>query len=142
MGSVQSSPPRTGSAGLTEPEPTAPTVTKNSREKPRSCDCCKIFYGRTPRGSTIRKYPRGETQELAPTTVKVKVKVKVESNLVPKTLPQMLQTTSRSHLGVLLLCFRSRSEQAPGSEFHPRDESEKIDCGFLGPSWCNKKVNH
>ena len=36
---------------------------------------------------------------------------------------------------------KSRSEQAPGSEFHPRDESEKNDCGFLGPSWCNKKVN-
>ena len=37
--------------------------------------------------------------------------------------------------------FRSRSEQAPGSEFHPRDESEKNDCGFLGSSWCKKKVN-
>ena len=36
----------------------------------------------------------------------------------------------------------SRSEQAPGSEFHPRDESEKNYCGFLGPSWSNKKVNH
>ena len=30
--------------------------------------------------------------------------------------------------------YKSRSEQAPGSEFHPRDEREKIDCGFLGPS--------
>ena len=37
--------------------------------------------------------------------------------------------------------YISRSEQAPGSEFHPRGESEKNDCGFLGPSWCNKKVN-
>ena len=37
--------------------------------------------------------------------------------------------------------YKSRSEQAPGSEFHPRDKSEKNDCGFLGPSWCNKKVN-
>ena len=37
--------------------------------------------------------------------------------------------------------YRSRSEQAPGSEFHPRDESENIYCGFLGTSWCNKKVN-
>ena len=36
----------------------------------------------------------------------------------------------------------SRPEQAPGSEFYPRDESEKIDCGFLEPYWCNKKVNH
>ena len=35
----------------------------------------------------------------------------------------------------------SRSEQAPGSEFHPCDEREKVYCGFLGPSWCNKKVN-
>ena len=41
------------------------------------------------------------------------------------------------------LSFRliSRSEQAPGSEFQPRDESEKSDCGFLGPSLSNKKVN-
>ena len=35
----------------------------------------------------------------------------------------------------------SRSEQAPGGEFHPRDKSENNDCGFLGPFWCNKKVN-
>ena len=38
------------------------------------------------------------------------------------------------------MVYISWSEQAPGSEFHPCDESEKIDCGFLGPSWCNKKV--
>ena len=37
--------------------------------------------------------------------------------------------------------LKSRSEQAPGSEFHPRDESDKIDCGFLGPSWFRKEVN-
>ena len=37
--------------------------------------------------------------------------------------------------------YRSRSEQVPGSEFHHRDESDKIDCVFLGPSWCNEKVN-
>ena len=36
---------------------------------------------------------------------------------------------------------RSRSKQAPGSEFHPSDESEKNECGFLGPSWCNKNIN-
>ena len=36
---------------------------------------------------------------------------------------------------------RSRSEQAPGSVFHPRDENTKIDCGFLGPFWCNKKFD-
>ena len=42
---------------------------------------------------------------------------------------------------VYCLLPTSRSEQAPGSEFHPRDESEKIDCGFLVPSWCSKKVN-
>ena len=41
-----------------------------------------------------------------------------------------------------LKCYHtSRSEQASGGEFHPRDESEKNDCGFSGPSWCNKKVN-
>ena len=34
-----------------------------------------------------------------------------------------------------------RSEQAPGSEFHHRDKSDKIDCGFLGPSWFTKKAN-
>ena len=37
--------------------------------------------------------------------------------------------------------FKSRSEQAPGSEFHPRDESDKIDCGFLGPFWSNKTLD-
>ena len=31
----------------------------------------------------------------------------------------------------LTLSHISRSEQAPGSEFHPRDKSEKIYCGFL-----------
>ena len=36
---------------------------------------------------------------------------------------------------------KSRSVQEPGSEFQPRDESDKNYCGFLGPSWCNKKVN-
>ena len=35
----------------------------------------------------------------------------------------------------------SRSEQAPGSVFQPRDENEKIYLDFLGPSWCNKKVD-
>ena len=30
--------------------------------------------------------------------------------------------------------------QAPGSGFHFREESDKIDFGFLGPSWCNKKI--
>ena len=42
---------------------------------------------------------------------------------------------------VLLGTPTSRSEQAPGSQFHPRDEIEKNYCYFLGPSWCNKKVN-
>ena len=36
---------------------------------------------------------------------------------------------------------RSRSEQAPESVFHPRDESEKNYCEFLGTSWCNIKVD-
>ena len=36
---------------------------------------------------------------------------------------------------------RSRSVQTPGSEFHPRDKSDKIIFGFLEPFWCNKKVN-
>ena len=36
----------------------------------------------------------------------------------------------------------SRPEQAPGSRFHPHDESVKIDCGFLVPYWCNKNVGH
>ena len=34
----------------------------------------------------------------------------------------------------------SRSEQAPRSVFHPRDENTQIDCGFLGPFWCKKKL--
>ena len=37
--------------------------------------------------------------------------------------------------------YISRSEQAPGSGFHPRGKSDKIDCELLGPSWCNKKVD-
>ena len=40
------------------------------------------------------------------------------------------------------LKYESISEQASGSEFPPpRDKSEKLDFGFLGLSWCNKKVN-
>ena len=35
----------------------------------------------------------------------------------------------------------SRSEQAPQSVFHPRNESDQINCSFLGPSWWNKKVD-
>ena len=35
----------------------------------------------------------------------------------------------------------SRSKQAPGSGFHPREESDQIDCEFLGPSWCNTNVD-
>ena len=37
--------------------------------------------------------------------------------------------------------FRSRSEQAPGSVFHPRDESAKNYGDFLGAFWCNIKVD-
>jgi hypothetical protein len=37
--------------------------------------------------------------------------------------------------------YTSRSEQAPGSVFHPRDENGKIDCDFLQPFWCNIKVD-
>ena len=37
--------------------------------------------------------------------------------------------------------YISRSEQAPGSVFHPRDESGKIDCDFPQPFWCNIKVD-
>ena len=33
----------------------------------------------------------------------------------------------------MCLMFKSRSEQAPGSEFNPGEESEKNDCCFLGP---------
>ena len=36
---------------------------------------------------------------------------------------------------------KSRYDQAPGSVFHPRDESGKIDCDFLRPFWCNIKVD-
>ena len=35
----------------------------------------------------------------------------------------------------------SRSEQAPGSVFQPRDKSGKIDYDFLRPFWCNIKVD-
>ena len=47
----------------------------------------------------------------------------------------------RRHRPDTLHCTRSRSEQAPGSVFHPRDESGKIDCDFLRPFWCNIKVD-
>ena len=40
-----------------------------------------------------------------------------------------------------LRVLRSRSEQAPGSVFHPHDINEKNYCDFLGPSWCNIKVD-
>ena len=35
----------------------------------------------------------------------------------------------------------SESEQAPGRVFHPSDDSEKNYCDFLGPFWCNIKVD-
>ena len=41
----------------------------------------------------------------------------------------------------LLILPKSRSEQAPGSVFHPHDESEKNCCDFLGPVRCNIKVD-
>ena len=37
--------------------------------------------------------------------------------------------------------YISWSEQAPGSLFHPCNESGIIDCDFLGPFWCNIKVD-
>ena len=37
--------------------------------------------------------------------------------------------------------LKSRSEEAPGSVFHPRDKNGKIDCNFLGPFWYNIKVD-
>ena len=36
--------------------------------------------------------------------------------------------------------IKSRSEQAPGSVFHPLDENTKIDCGFLGPFVVQLKI--
>ena len=39
--------------------------------------------------------------------------------------------------GVLI----SRSDQAPGSVFNPRDEGGKNYCDFLRPFWCNIKVD-
>ena len=42
---------------------------------------------------------------------------------------------------ILSEMLKRRSEQAPGSVFHPRDESEKIDSDFLGPFWCHIKVD-
>ena len=34
--------------------------------------------------------------------------------------------------------LRSKSEQAAESVFHPFDKSTKINCGLLGPGWCNE----
>ena len=36
----------------------------------------------------------------------------------------------------------SRPKQAPRSGFQPRDESDKSVCGFVGPPWWNKKIDH
>ena len=55
---------------------------------------------------------------------------------MPKT-----KATNRRLVSYCTAHTRSRSEPAPGSEFHPRDESDKVDCGCVGPSWRNKKVN-
>ena len=51
---------------------------------------------------------------------------------------KFLESYFRTHTDLIP---KSRSEQAPGSVFHPRDENTKIDCGFLGPFWCNKKLD-
>ena len=37
--------------------------------------------------------------------------------------------------------YISRSEQVTRCEFHPYDKSDKINCFFFLPHWCNKKVN-
>ena len=42
---------------------------------------------------------------------------------------------------IVVSYYTSRSEKAAGSGFHPCDKSDKIDCGFLGPSWCKKNVD-
>ena len=47
--------------------------------------------------------------------------------------------TKKKEQNIYIYIDISRSEQAPRSVFHPRDESDKIDCGFLGPRWCNKR---
>ena len=47
---------------------------------------------------------------------------------------------ARCHM-MLGWCHKSRSEQAPESVFHPRDESEKNHYDFLGPSCCNMKLD-
>ena len=43
---------------------------------------------------------------------------------------------------VFVALNKLRSKQAPGSVFHPRDESGKIDCEILGPFWFNIKVDN
>ena len=48
---------------------------------------------------------------------------------------------NKSNLQCSVTISISRSELAPGSVFHPHDKSEKNDCDFLGPSWCNIKVD-
>ena len=37
--------------------------------------------------------------------------------------------------------YISRYEQTPGSEFQPRDKSNKIDFWFMGPLWCNTNLD-
>ena len=36
---------------------------------------------------------------------------------------------------------RLRASTKKCVSIHPRDKSTKIDCGFFGTRWCNKKVD-
>ena len=50
-------------------------------------------------------------------------------------------TERKTNFFVLIIWFpKFRFEQAPRSGFHPCDESDKLNFGFLGPFWCIKKV--
>ena len=66
-------------------------------EKAERSDRHKIFHRRDPRGLTVRKYHTGETQELAPTTLKVRFKYeKFKLNPWIKSLKEMQYFRSTS----------------------------------------------
>ena len=53
----------------------------------------------------------------------------------------MYQLVTRECFPKKTVLYISRSEQAPVSGFHPRDESTTINCGCLKPRWCDKTVD-
>ena len=63
----------------------------------------------------------------------------IKTSLLHRLQTQTLTKTTPAIDNIHQFTLTDNYDLATGSEFHPRDESEKNYCGFLGPSWCNKK---